>query len=755
MPTLRRFSSTIVFLFYFAVAHARQPCGGAWSLNPVGSLPGTDGAVVGMTTWVPEGSSPQEPWLAIAGNFHAVGGTVTQNFAAWDGTNWHALPGALGASYVGVFTHLGHLIGYGQFLSPQGTHYTVGKWNGAEWTRMGHIYDSNFSEPGLIYSMTTYQNQIVAVGLFRTAGATQGRNIAVWDGQYWQGLAQSVDGPISTACVHNGELIVGGAFTQINGVTANRIARWDGVSWQPLGSGASFSTAAATVTSLVSFDGKLYVAGDFDSIDGFPANRSASWDGAQWREESAGGAPLQKFQIVGSTLYACTYPRSQTLTNVVRKSMDGWEVVGSPFTTLYPAIQDFRGETLAAGYQNAGLSRFSDGDWRPLVNGENGTIRCSAIFQGQLLVGGRFQSIGGVAAHSLARWDGNHWSPWNDNFSAVGAMYVDDNTLYIAGKRLNASTYENGVFRWDAPNWTQLGPFIDSMPVALQMHNGSLYAGGSFFHIGTAQIYGLVRWNGQSWTSMGFTSYTPVNALTTWNNHLVVAGDFTSVGGVRANTCAEWDGNAWHALGDTNSSPVGSVHDLRPFNGELIMTGDGGNYSSAAVWNGASWRKLIPDITYSLGPISSVTEYRGDLVIAGAFSVYPPLPFTSGVLRRSNGRWSSLDQGIRSFVSTGSIYTMRSYNGSLLFGGAFAIVNEHVSPTFAFWNPCRADLDNGTGTGACDGGVTIDDLLYYLQIFATSNPSADLDDGSSTGTPDGGVTIDDLLFFLLHYAQGC
>ena len=37
------------------------------------------------------------------------------------------------------------------------------------------------------------------------------------------------------------------------------------------------------------------------------------------------------------------------------------------------------------------------------------------------------------------------------------------------------------------------------------------------------------------------------------------------------------------------------------------------------------------------------------------------------------------------------------------------------------------------------------------------NPAcrADLDDGTGAGQPDGGITIDDLLFFLLKFEQGC
>ncbi|MGD9789544.1 MAG: GC-type dockerin domain-anchored protein [Phycisphaerales bacterium] len=33
--------------------------------------------------------------------------------------------------------------------------------------------------------------------------------------------------------------------------------------------------------------------------------------------------------------------------------------------------------------------------------------------------------------------------------------------------------------------------------------------------------------------------------------------------------------------------------------------------------------------------------------------------------------------------------------------------------------------------------------------------SADVDDGTGTGTPDGGVTIDDLLYFLSRFNAGC
>jgi len=83
------------------------------------------------------------------------------------------------------------------------------------------------------------------------------------------------------------------------------------------------------------------------------------------------------------------------------------------------------------------------------------------------------------------------------------------------------------------------------------------------------------------------------------------------------------------------------------------------------------------------------------------------------------------------------------------------LVTAHSGHNYAPPVVCIADVDDGTGTGTPDGGVTIDDLLYYIQIFNQGLGDADVDDGSGTGTPDGGVTIDDLLYFLTRFNAGC
>lgn len=87
--------------------------------------------------------------------------------------------------------------------------------------------------------------------------------------------------------------------------------------------------------------------------------------------------------------------------------------------------------------------------------------------------------------------------------------------------------------------------------------------------------------------------------------------------------------------------------------------------------------------------------------------------------------------------------------------GAVTSLNTITSFARVTQPQCAADLDDGSGTGNTDGGVDINDLLYFLARFEEGATAADLDNGSNSGTPDGGVDINDLLFFLSHFEAGC
>ncbi len=74
---------------------------------------------------------------------------------------------------------------------------------------------------------------------------------------------------------------------------------------------------------------------------------------------------------------------------------------------------------------------------------------------------------------------------------------------------------------------------------------------------------------------------------------------------------------------------------------------------------------------------------------------------------------------------------------------------------FFYTQFCAADLDDGSGTGTPDGGVDINDLLYFLTVFESGTDGADLSSSDFPGISDAGVDISDLLFFLEHFESGC
>lgn len=73
---------------------------------------------------------------------------------------------------------------------------------------------------------------------------------------------------------------------------------------------------------------------------------------------------------------------------------------------------------------------------------------------------------------------------------------------------------------------------------------------------------------------------------------------------------------------------------------------------------------------------------------------------------------------------------------------------DGTSQTWQLNGPCPADLDG-------DGGVGATDLTLMLRWLELGDARADIDDGSRLGRPDGGVDINDLLYFLYHSEQGC
>lgn len=107
------------------------------------------------------------------------------------------------------------------------------------------------------------------------------------------------------------------------------------------------------------------------------------------------------------------------------------------------------------------------------------------------------------------------------------------------------------------------------------------------------------------------------------------------------------------------------------------------------------------------------------------------------------------------FSTNGAPIRFCLVSGATSLGAPATSIVEFDNFFVKVWRRCPADLDNGSGTGAGDNAVNIDDLLYFLHAFEAGAVEADLDDGSGTGAKDQGVDIADLVFMLVRFEAGC
>src|SRR5690349_18157367 len=98
--------------------------------------------------------------------------------------------------------------------------------------------------------MAVYNGELIAGGFIAGSG-----HIAHWNGTIWQPLGLGLDASVSSLVVYDGKLIVGGDFNQAGGLSAHAIARWDGANWRSVGDGMTAAWGSyAWVAALVEYN---------------------------------------------------------------------------------------------------------------------------------------------------------------------------------------------------------------------------------------------------------------------------------------------------------------------------------------------------------------------------------------------------------------------------------------------------------------------------------------------------------------------
>jgi hypothetical protein len=424
-----------------------------------------------------------------------------------------------------------------------------------------------------------------------------------------------------------------------------------------------------------------------------------------------------------------------------------------------------RGGATPAGTLQLELGAGCDPEWLPTFGEKPGVsdpVQDLLVFDAgdgpALYVAGNFSVAGSGPAVAVAKWDGEEWSAvGNLEGQAARALAVFDDgsgdgpQLYVGGSFLFPST----VQRLDGSQWTPLptpvGEFgfpgdVNALEVFDDGSGAALYAGGAFFHVGTASnANNIAKWNGTSWSSLGFgvldTGPAPVSvqALEVFNGSLYVGGRFDWVNGLITQGIARWDGAAWSAVGGgvTDEVRALTVHD--DGSGSRLFVG--GAFSVAgttnvATWDGTTWAS----VGGTNGFVEDFLAFDGALYAAGNFTLAGGQP-VQHVARWNGLGWTSL--GV-SFTG-GSALALGTFGGALFVGGTFTIANGSLAGYIGSWSDGEWSVLGGGVYHQVGAMVAFDGDLYVAgQLSIAGGQPTDLVarwDGTHWSPLEGGSVV--------------
>lgn len=446
------------------------------------------------------------------------------------------------------------------------------------------------------------------------------------------------------------------------------------------------------------------------------------------------GAVLAPLAVLLTSAHGSAQCANSWLAGPALAGTDG----GTGFIAVYAAVEWDRdgsgplpplvvigGEfTVAGSLAASNIAAFDPvtGTWTALGSGANARVQALAVLpNGDLVAGGVFSTIGGIAATGIARWNGTTWSPLGNGISGgVRALAVMANGDLAAGGAFQ-SAIGSVVARWNGVSWSAFGAGLgtggpiynpDFLAALVVRPNGDLVAGGLFSGPGGGTVS---LWNGTTWTGLGAT--VDVQALAVLPNGNVVAGGSAVV---------QWNGASWVQLGTLPQSSL----PVTCFSLGVLANGDpiASSGSAIATWNGTTWTTIGPcdGLAKAL-----VTLASGDVVAGGIFHAIYGV-HVANLAKWDGIVWSAIGAGTASPASS-TTDAVELANGDIAFAGQCGIVQNGMVHRVFRWNgaslaqvggdfrgegiSCLAQLPNGdlvaAGRFGTVGGVPKNGIVRW------------------------------------------
>jgi hypothetical protein len=544
------------------------------------------------------------------------------------------------------------------------------------------------------------------------------------------------NGMVRTIVYNKGCIYVGGCFSIAGDLSANGIAKWDGNRWSPLGSGIIIGGYTFTDVMALAIDsnGILYATAkaDVHNSSGWNLATLVKWNGTEWK---AIIAPFYLTCTGWAGLLACD-------------NKGNLYVGGCGYTAI-------------GGISANNIAKWDGSKWSALGAGTSKSVSSIAFDKnGDLYVGGQFDSAGGIIAYHLAKWDGNNWEAIDtiqkNQYDDISGLAFDDNEqLYASLINLNkaiiakwngigwdtlslnddgyrwfsyllfdkrgylyAVVWNGGILRWDGSYWETIGT-LWAYGMAID-NNGTLYAGGAFENIGGSyseplkrwvggvMLGHIAKWDGNYWSPLDSKLNNAIYSVAYDNGSIYAGGAFTIMDSVPINHIAKWDGKSWLALGSGVSGTVtaiaadnkGNVYAVGFFN-----KASGIQAMHIAKWDGIQWNSLGSGLNKWGFNNALAVDKSGNVYAGGIFDTAGGIA-VKHIAKWDGNKWSNLESGV--CVSSGKIADISAFafdgKGNLFVGGAFDSAGGMFAKNIAQWN----------GTSWSTLGRGTDDCVYAL-----------------------------------------
>jgi hypothetical protein len=254
--------------------------------------------------------------LYVAGNFERANRKLVNNIAVWDGTAWSGLGKGVDGTVKDFIKYKNDIYVCGDFSyvnkgkNDEGMEaYHIAKWDGTKWSALApRPVDRD------INALATDGTTLFIGGNFtKINDETETRGVAKYDGKKITAMGGQFDRAIMSMVWSNGKLYAGGIFNEFGDDSCRGAAVWDGKAWSELGGGLQNSCyAVATdgknvffsenttgvkmwdgskfsvvvkssgeISSVNCDGGKLFVAGDFNEVNGVKSHNLAILEGGK------------------------------------------------------------------------------------------------------------------------------------------------------------------------------------------------------------------------------------------------------------------------------------------------------------------------------------------------------------------------------------------------------------------------------------------------------------------------------------------